>query len=103
MSWVEQLIRQLTIAQAKTLCQFLVLSEAGDRHRAMSSQGYGWLRIEWIGSSAGKPTHCRIQAMHIDSIDVVLSIRQAEAFKNTLRSELSRAFDKPNQTFFRAE
>lgn len=105
MSWINILLGKITIHQAKVLHQFLVLSESGDRHVKLSAEGFGWVSIEWIGwwNDTESATHCRVQADCEDICDSVLPVPQVKVLISELASELSRAFDKPEQSPFRQD
>lgn len=103
MSWITDFVGKLTIAQAKALVQFWELSEMGQGHPKMEATGCDYVIVEWIGWDIERATvtHCRISVDHPDIVDIVLPAERIPTLAIELKSELSRAFDKPNESPFR--
>lgn len=104
-SWCNQLLADLTLRQAKLLLQYWQASQdygCPVSFLSFESKGSGWIDLQWQGVAAdGQPTHCRIETEMPVCLDLVLTKKQIDTFCSGLRSEINRAFDKPEQSPFR--
>jgi hypothetical protein len=104
-SWSNQLLHDLTLKQAKLLFQYWQASQdygCPVNFLSFESKGSGWIDLQWRGVAAnGEPTHCHIETGMPACLDLVLTKRQIDTFCFELRSEIDRAFDKPEQSPFR--
>jgi hypothetical protein len=101
-SWSNQLLSDLTLPQARFLLHWWKASEGNNTYPEFKSTGQHWMDCEWIGiDQTGTPTHCRIQFDHPALMDLILTKHQIDVFCFELRSEINRAFDKPEQSPFR--